>query len=302
MYKVPVTEKSAIRSEYDVTNKRRIYQLLSEFEERRIKYFRFAIWLACISNAFYFGSFIFDIDAELGVMVGAVGTVMAIVPMLFLRENFKEKVLPHVLREYGLRYDFEATDMPLDEFLPIMPVFSVWDVSDHMWGRYKGVRMSIAKLKLRLGTASRNITVFSGLVGYFQFPKTTASRVIVTSSAGAVGDFTDSLISSDQRVWLEDPEFEQRFDVYCDDQVAARYILTPLCMQRLVELEKTHPGLRVVFQNSEVLIAIPNEHDLFEINFFFSPITHSLIEAFLEDLDQVFALVDALKLDAKTKI
>jgi len=302
MHKVPITENGASNSEYGTSRRRHIYKLLNEFEVRRKKYSRFAVWLVCSSIVFFVGSFFFRGVGEYAVIVGGTGPVIGIMPMFLLRIDFKEKIIPQVMREYGFRYDFGATDMPLDDFLPLLPVFSDWDVSDHIWGRHKSVRVSMAKLKLSMGTPRAKITVFSGLVGYFQFPKTTKSRVVVKSSAGVAGDLTDALVSSNQRVRLEDQEFERRFDVYCDSQVDARYILTPTTMQRLIVLEAIHPGLRVLFQNDEMLIALPNERDLFAVNFFFTPIAPNLIDAFLEDLDQILALVDTLKLDAKTKI
>jgi hypothetical protein len=41
-----------------------------------------------------------------------------------------------------------------------------------------------------------------------------------------------------EKVKLESIDFENRFIVYSNDQVEARYILTPSFMERLVKLEK----------------------------------------------------------------
>ncbi|MDR2498142.1 MAG: DUF3137 domain-containing protein [Tannerellaceae bacterium] len=43
-------------------------------------------------------------------------------------------------------------------------------------------------------------------------------------------------VNGNKLVKLEDPEFERRFAVYADDEIAARYILTPAMMQRITEL------------------------------------------------------------------
>jgi hypothetical protein len=44
--------------------------------------------------------------------------------------------------------------------------------------------------------------------------------------------------AGERLVKLEDSEFERYFAVYADDEVAARYILTPLVMRRLTELRE----------------------------------------------------------------
>lgn len=68
-----------------------------------------------------------------------------------------------------------------------------------------------------------------------------------------------------QRVKLENPNFEKRFDVFSTDQVEARYILTPNLMERLLELDARFPGkITVSFRNSSVIIAIPDSTNHFE--------------------------------------
>ena len=46
-----------------------------------------------------------------------------------------------------------------------------------------------------------------------------------------------------RKVGLEDPHFEKIFEVFGDDQVEARAILTPVFMEELVALETAYAGL-----------------------------------------------------------
>ena len=49
---------------------------------------------------------------------------------------------------------------------------------------------------------------------------------------GKFGQSLQSMSSRGELVKLEDPEFEKEFCVYGDDQVEARYILSPALMKR----------------------------------------------------------------------
>lgn len=60
---------------------------------------------------------------------------------------------------------------------------------------------------------------------------------------------------------LEDPEFEKNFVVYGDDQIEARYIITPLVMQKLVkwygEIKKLGlRNLKIAFSESKVFTCL----------------------------------------------
>src|SRR6185503_18958233 len=59
----------------------------------------------------------------------------------------------------------------------------------------------------------------------------------VVSDEGAFGNFRDRMKANGrQRVRLEDPVFEKVYEVYGDDQIAARALLNPAFMERLLAL------------------------------------------------------------------
>ena len=84
--------------------------------------------------------------------------------------------------------------------------------------------------KTKNGTRTSYTTIFKGLYLIADFNKEINSETYVYSSGR-------KWFSRFKRVRLEDPVFEDRFNVYSDDQVEARYILTPKIMNRIVELE-----------------------------------------------------------------
>jgi len=60
-----------------------------------------------------------------------------------------------------------------------------------------------------------------------------------------------------QAVRLEDITFTQLFDVYAQDQVEARYLLTPDVMQRLVSLRRSiNRDFRVAFDRGQVYVQV----------------------------------------------
>jgi hypothetical protein len=70
-------------------------------------------------------------------------------------------------------------------------------------------------------------------------------------------------------VKLESVEFENKFVVYSNDQVEARYILTPSFMERLVKLQDLMgDNTSYSFVNTNVYVAVPIDEDLFEPSIF----------------------------------
>ncbi|MEC9217349.1 MAG: DUF3137 domain-containing protein, partial [Pseudomonadota bacterium] len=70
-------------------------------------------------------------------------------------------------------------------------------------------------------------TVFHGLVVRTAVHKNFRGRTIILYDAGVVGNFGRALLQGLQRVNLEDPVFEQAFEVAASNQVEARYLLPP---------------------------------------------------------------------------
>jgi len=57
------------------------------------------------------------------------------------------------------------------------------------------------------------------------------------------------------RVQLENIEFEKLFDVYCDDPIASRMIVTPAFMDRIVQLvQKTNNQYEFLFRSNILYI------------------------------------------------
>jgi len=102
-------------------------------------------------------------------------------------------------------------------------------------------------------------------------------------------------------VRLEDPEFERIFAVYAQDQIEARYILSPSLMQRLVAFrQRMDVNISLAFVNSNVYIAIPTRKNQFEPPFWGSAnLALEDIREHLEDIQLAQDIVAELNLNTR---
>ena len=98
---------------------------------------------------------------------------------------------------------------------------------------------------------------------------------------------------------LEGPEFEKRFIVYSNDQVEARYILTPSMMERMVRIQDMF-GRSTVFSfvDTNVYVAIPMDHPLFEPTINRSPGRPEVAEYYYT-IKMVLDLIEELDLNLR---
>jgi hypothetical protein len=141
-------------------------------------------------------------------------------------------------------------------------------------------------------TRTRWVTVFNGQCLRFKFPKTFYGRTLVTRDAGFFNRFGGG--KGMQRARLEDPHFEDLFEVYTTDQVESRYLLTPDLMQKLVDMEGTFRGgrLKCAFDGGEMFITVEGGN-LFEPGTMFTPLDNpERVRELLDDFAAVFHVID----------
>ncbi len=135
-------------------------------------------------------------------------------------------------------------------------------------------------------------TIFRGLFLIADFNKEIQNETYVYSSGG-------KWFSRFKRVKLEDPVFEDRFNVYSDDQVEARYILTPKMMQRIVELEdRFGQNLYLSFRGHNVYIAISESYNMFEAKFN-EEVSFNQVARFLEEVRSILDIINDLDLNLR---
>ncbi len=179
---------------------------------------------------------------------------------------------------------------------------------DHFAGEQDGCEFELyeAHLEQRRRTKKRTyyVTVFRGVVIRINFPRKVEGITVITRDAGwfnGVQSFARGFGSHKlERIGLVDPEFEKAFEVYGNDQVLARYMLTPSFMERLLALETSLNGkkVRAAFDEDsgegELLIAAETGN-LFEVGSMSKPLTEpGRFNKIVEELGHITGLIDLL--------
>jgi uncharacterized protein DUF3137 len=149
-------------------------------------------------------------------------------------------------------------------------------------------------------------SIFHGVFFIADFNKSFRGRTFVLPDTaerlfGVVGQMLQSWNASrPDLIKLEDPEFEKVFVVYADDQIEARYILSPGLMRRILDYRAmTGADIRLSFVNSRVFVAIPESGDLFEPRLFSTILDAALIKQYLACLQLVTGIVHEFNLNTR---
>ena len=152
------------------------------------------------------------------------------------------------------------------------------------------------------------ITIFKGILFIADFNKEFSHYVLVLPdyaerAFGKFGQLLQSLgtkFSDKELVKMENVEFEKLFAVYSPDQVEARYILTPLMMEKLVEFRnKVGKDIYVSFNNSNVYFAVPFNEDLFEPSVWYSVLDPAPLAQYYQVIKIMVDIVEQLNLNTR---
>ncbi|MEJ6979378.1 DUF3137 domain-containing protein [Pedobacter sp. P351] len=106
--------------------------------------------------------------------------------------------------------------------------------------------------------------------------------------------------SSHQLVQLENPAFCKEFVTYSNDQVEARYILTPSLMERLCELNaRSENTISVSFIDSYMYLAFPLGKNYFEPPVFKTLLDPDLLHEDIEVIRFMYEIVEDLDLNTR---
>ncbi|CCN84900.1 conserved hypothetical protein [Vibrio nigripulchritudo SFn27] len=186
---------------------------------------------------------------------------------------------------------------------------------DHITGKIGKTAIEFSELHTEYKTTSRDSkgrtttnwhTIFKGIFFIADANKHFNSKTYVLADSqgffSSIGKaLTDKFGGIGDRVALEDVDFEQYFEVYSDDQVEARYLLSPALMRRLVEFRKSagNVGISLSFVGDNIYIAIPNRKDFFEPKLNKSAVAFDMVEEIFRDLDFFIGVVEDLDLNTR---
>lgn len=158
------------------------------------------------------------------------------------------------------------------------------------------------------GKSRRTETVFEGQVLTIGFNRQFTSTTLLEPNAqrrkfliGAEKEQVTIGGVSLERIDMSNPQFEERFTLWSDDQVEARYLVHPEYLERLLAVEQAFAGedIRALFQNGQLLVTLKTG-DLFESGSLDSSEDRKLLEAAIAQFGSLADL--AVQLNEKPRM
>jgi hypothetical protein len=288
----------------------RVEPILRVQEENRraaMKTFQFRVALTALATALG-GAFIWWIFADLEavffacVVAVAGGGALAYMPLQAVASATKAQSLTAVANAIGCTYQgagFEPEALPAFNELKLLPSCDRSNYEDCFGGSHHGCKFAFYEGHLENKVQSKNgtrwVTVFRGQLIRVAFPKKFHGTTIIRRDRGMF-NFMQRWMSTMQHVGLVDSRLEKAFEVFSNDQVEARYLIHPVFMERLLELETAFKGknLRGAFVEGDLLIAIEGG-DKFEVGSMFSNLNDiARARSIVGDITEVMRVIDAV--------
>lgn len=206
---------------------------------------------------------------------------------------FKRELMPLLLRHHGeLRY-VEGAAPAVDSLAAkgLLPRHDRAVVDDAIAGRYAGYELRLSEVELERKSGKNDTTVFHGLLLMLSVdtPFLGTTMVLDHSRPAPAG-----LMS----VRLEDPRFASIYDVYGNDQVEARTVLTPAVMERLLSMadggDFFPPSCLVERDSITFAVAQTGTRLLFEPPSLQAHDAAAQLQYLEDELAMIFRLVDAM--------
>lgn len=211
------------------------------------------------------------------------GGIWAYQPLAQLSRKLKQEYCAAIAEAMGANFSLGGFDPPAFQrirTLSLVPSFARSNFEDCFSGAHKNASYQLYEAHLEQRHTdgkgrTRYSTVFRGQLVRLHFPRDFLGTTIVRRDAGVFNVFGGGSNGGQklERVGLVDPKFERIFEVWGTDQVEARYLVHPVMMERLLELETTLHGKRIrcAFEGGDLLIAVEGGN-LFEPGDLFKPL------------------------------
>lgn len=242
---------------------------------------------------------------------GALGA-WAYLPVKRYHSDVKGGIFPLIFPFFGDNFHY-SEDSPLSvrSLIPsdIIPDYDKEYTEDYVRGSHKdvGIEMVQARMTQTHGSGKnrRTVEVFKGLFVILGMNKNFSGKTILRRDYGSIGNFMANAFHKLERVALEDPVFEKRFEVLSSNQVEARYLLTTSFMERVLALCALFPKCRIQasFYGNRLLLMIATNTDHFKLPSIFKPVTFvEETKTILAQMQVIFRIIETLRLDEKTRL
>ena len=306
-----------LKSRFDAYYVEKLLPILRKSESVRRRYLAAFAVLICMGLFFYptivaklLHSDFFEADNPyIGVILGLSCLVIMLLcgPLYVYKQKVKPQIMPDFAEFFGsFMYQYEGKiDGMILRQSELFGQYNQSNGDDAFVGVFDGVRICVAEEKLKLQKKDfRNFdmskNVFQGVCILFEMNKNFKGRTVVLKDMKLLNVF--NRIKGLQNIKLEDIRFEKYFEVYSDDQIEARYLLTTGFMERMLKLRDLYDGksIQFCFNRNTLLLAIPTKQNMFEANSFFrSNVNKKKIDLVFDQFYTIFSVVKLLKINQK---
>ena len=223
-------------------------------------------------------------------------------PLQQVATSAKERSLTAIAGAIGCTYQLSSFDPPAHakfKELHLLPSCDRSNYEDRFTGTHRGCAYAFCDGHLEREVRDKNgthwQTVFRGQIIRIAFPKRFNGTTIVRRDAGMFNRL-QGWFTSMQRVDLVDSRLEKAFEAYSTDQVEARYLIHPVFMERLLDLEARFKGknLRCAFVEGDLLIAVEGG-DKFEIGSMFARLDNvERAHGIVADIAEVMRVIESV--------
>ena len=257
-------------------------------------------------------------DVCLTIAVLLLGGAMSTIPLVkkHFENKIKEKIMPLICScfdniswqqgspECMVDMEPDIDDIIYDSKLIMFDKSKYDDVfvgihNDVKYGILEGEFLRIVNTR----KGKSNERVFNGVVIKLKMNKNFSGNTVIDQSKFAqIFQYVGFDKSGLTKTSLEDVEFNKMYEVYTDDEVEARYLITPSFMQRLKAIKVAFNAnkVRCSFYKNYLLVGLFTSKDLFSICSLFKPIDDpKQFFAMYEEIVSIIKLIDHFKLDQK---
>lgn len=260
---------------------------------------------------------------------GGVLIFFAIVVYPIAKKNFENKlkklIMPYVCGCFpDLKWIENVDEITRNANMYISTgLFSDFDnafFDDYFIGKYNGVNFEIrefeATKEIGYGKDKRTETIFDGVIVHLDMNKNFTGNTVLRPHGLNINTMTikwqKTLNSNEEakvykspklhKTTLEDVEFNKKFDVYTNDEVEARYLLTTSLMERLNTMQTAFNANKVAgsFYEGKFYIALYTNKDLFSIGSLNKNVCDKeQFNTMFEEILSIIKLIDHFKLNQK---
>ncbi len=222
-----------------------------------------------------------------------------------IEKKIKEQIMPSVCKCIGdltWNHSFYENEHVLALSKLIPDDYNGVSIDDVFMGYYNDVGIDIVESEYTkttgYGKNRRTITYFKGVYVVIEMNKDFKGHTVIKPDRLIKWDLTGL-----KRTTLEDVKFEKKFDVYTDDEIEARYLITTSFMDRLNEMKTAFEATSVscAFHDEKLIIAFDNPFDSFSIvSLFKKTDDHKQYFQMFEEFLSIIKLIDYFKLNERT--